>query len=248
MKKKFIVLGVFGLILLFYFLFYVTSINIKFNENQGIVSLNFDDGLKSQYNIAFKEMQKYNYKGTLFLIAKLKSFEGKELMSFREAREMQNNGWEIGSHTLHHPNLTMLSNEEMREELKKSKEILENEGFEIKTIAFPYGEYNRKVIDETKKYYAAARPVKGWFNSIKNPDTYSLNGKGVLRKHASEEVCSWIEKANKQGLWLILVFHGIGKEKTLYDFSEQKFKEVLECISKQGIEVKTMADVIEDVK
>ncbi len=248
MKKNFIIIGVVGLILIS-ILFFVVSSNTLDKQQKGILTLTFDDGLKSQYEIAFKEMKDYKIRGTLFLLANWQGlFEGRELMSFDNAKEMQNNGWEIGSHTLDHISLTILSDEEMKEELKKSREILENEGFEIKTIAFPFGSYNKKVIEETKKDYLASRPMKDGFNSIENPDFYKLKSKWIMKKHSSEEICSWIKKANENGLWLILDFHNIGEEQTPWDFSERKFKEVLECIKNEGIEVKTIKEVLEDEK
>ena len=62
------------------------------------------------------------------------------------------------------------------------------------------------------------------------------------------QICSWIKEANNKGLWLILNFHNIGEEDTLWDFSEQKFKEVMGCIDKEGIEIKTIKEVLENEK
>tara|TARA_Y100000310_G_C20683501_1_gene817523 strand:- start:1684 stop:2445 length:762 start_codon:yes stop_codon:yes gene_type:complete len=251
MKKNFLVFGFVGLSLIG-LLFFVVSQNSTSIQQKGILTLTFDDSLKSQYDIAFKEMQKENIKGTLFIVANWTGlFEGRELMSFEEAKEMQNNGWEIGSHTLSHSfhnRLTEISNKELERELKESKEILEKKGFEIKTIAFPFGDYNEDVIKETKKYYLASRPMEDGFNPIENPNFYDLKSKWAMKKYSSEEVCSWIKTANNEGKWLILDFHNIGEEQTPWDFSEQKFKEVLECIKNEGIEVKTIKEVLEDEK
>jgi peptidoglycan/xylan/chitin deacetylase (PgdA/CDA1 family) len=137
MKRNFIIFGFIGLSLIS-LLFFAVSPNskVKINGEDGILTLAFDDGFKSQYEIVFKEMQEYGYRGSLFLVANWTGlFEGKELMTFQEARKMQSGGWEIGSHSLthnFHNRLTKLSDEELENELKKSKEILEERGFEIK--------------------------------------------------------------------------------------------------------------------
>lgn len=244
MKKGFILFGT-----VFLILFFVILLNSANNQQRGILTLTFDDGLKSQYDIAFKEMEKENIKGTLFLLADWnRSFEGRELMSFNNAREMQTRGWEIGSHTLDHLSLKIISSAKLEEELRKSKEILENEGFEIKTMAFPFGDYNEKIIEETKKYYSASRLLENGFNSIEQPDFYNLKSKWPMKKYSSDEVCSWIKKANKDKLWLILVFHNIGEEQTPWDFSEEKFKEVLQCVNNEGIEIKTIKEVLVNEK
>lgn len=77
----------------------------------------------------------------------------------------------------------------LENELKKSKEILEERGFEIKTIAFPFGDYDSKVLKETKKYYSASKPMKKGFNPTKEANFYELKSQWVLNEHNSEEVC-----------------------------------------------------------
>ena len=127
-------------------------------------------------------------------------------MTFQEAREMQSKGWEIGSHSLthnFHNRLTKLSDEGLENELKKSKEILEERGFEIKTFAFPFGDYDAKVIEETKKYYSASKPMEKGFNQIREANFYELKSQWVLDKHNSKEVCDWIKKVKQDKLWLL---------------------------------------------
>jgi len=248
MKNNYVVLGFIGLGLIS-LLFFAFPSKYEIKENEGILTLTFDDGLKSQYEIAFKEMQKYEQRGSLFLVANWTGlFEGKELMTFEEVKEMYDNGWEIGSHSLtynFHNRLTKISDEELENELKKSKEILEEKGFEIKTFAFPFGDYDSRVIEKTKRYYSASKPMEKGFNPTKEANFYELKTQWVLNKHDSKEVCGWIKKAKEDKSWLIISFHNIGEEKTPWDFSEQKFKEVLECINNEGIQIKTIKEVLE---
>jgi len=90
--------------------------------------------------------------------------------------------------------------------------------------------------------------MKEGFNPIREANFYELKSKWVLNKHNSKEVCDWIKKAKRDKLWLIISFHNIGEEKTPWDFSEQKFKEVLECIKNEDIQVKTIKEVLENEK
>ena len=251
MRKNLLIFGFVGLGLISLLFFTIPSNPID-NKQKGVLTLTFDDGLKSQYEIAFKEMQKQSYEGTLFIVANWTGlFEGRELMSFGDAKEMQENSWEIGSHSLSHNfqnRLTRISDEELKNELGKSKEILEKEDFKIQTFAPPFGDYNNKVKEETKNYYLYVRPLEWGYNSFENIDSYNLKSKWVMTKYSSDDVCSWIKKANNENLWLILNFHHIGEEKTPWDFSKQKFKEVLECINNEGIEIKTIREVLENEK
>jgi peptidoglycan/xylan/chitin deacetylase (PgdA/CDA1 family) len=73
--------------------------------------------------------------------------EYRKLLSRNQMREMINSGLiEIGSHSLNHPNLDVLGDEELRLELRESKKILEQHlGSPIVSLAFPDGAYNQKV-------------------------------------------------------------------------------------------------------
>jgi peptidoglycan/xylan/chitin deacetylase (PgdA/CDA1 family) len=70
----------------------------------------------------------------------------------------------IGSHCHSHVNIKKLSEDEMREQFKVSKEMLEKCSLKpVNTIAYPYGYYNKKAIELSKeegyKYLFAAGDV-----------------------------------------------------------------------------------------
>jgi len=248
MKKKSLVLFVVVFMIILISALLLTLDNEE--ERQGIVSLAFDDGYLTQYKIAYPEMEKYGYKGTLYILANSSGlFRGKELMTFDQAKEMQDLGWEIGSHSLNHQVLTRLSHQELERQLTLSKEILEKEGFDIKTLAFPEGYFNEEVIDETKKSYLASRALTEGYNDLNNLDPYNLKTKWLVIEKSPEEVCSWIEYSQNEGLWFILTFHSVELEpKNAFDTSIEDFREILDCINLSGIEVKTIKEVIEDEK
>lgn len=88
------------------------------------------------------------------LIEKLKVPDRKEspglMLSWEEVREMRNDGLCFGSHTISHPVLSKLSPERSREEVEKSKQIIEERlGTCIQTFAYPNGKED-DFNDETK--------------------------------------------------------------------------------------------------
>lgn len=175
-KSKLILWSILILIVLI-FTFYL---NKRTEEGKGIVSLTFDDGIQTHYKSVFPLMNEYEYKGTIYLLANWSGlFEGRKLMSFEQAKEMQDKGWEIGSHTLNHKNLITLSEEEINKQLLLSKEILEKEGFVIKTIAYPFGYTNKTVQKFVRKYYFAGRTTEQGYNNLNNFDAYRLKSKLV---------------------------------------------------------------------
>ncbi len=211
MNQRFFILIIFGIFVLFSFIIYLTQDN-SFGEG-AILSLAFDDGYLAHYEIVYPLMEEYHFDGTLFILANQSGrFEGRELFAFEQAKEMQDSGWEIGSHTLNHPYLTELNKEEMETQLNSSKRILEENGLIISSMAFPFGDYNNEVLNITKKYYQSARPMEWGDNSVERYNQYKLKSKWVLSTNTPTEVCSWIMSARDRGLWLILDFHYVEEE------------------------------------
>ncbi len=64
------------------------------------------------------------------------------LMSSGDLKSLADGGFEIGSHGMSHANLRKCSPEQIRWELKESREILEDTiGRAVQFLAYPYGEY-----------------------------------------------------------------------------------------------------------
>jgi peptidoglycan/xylan/chitin deacetylase (PgdA/CDA1 family) len=64
-------------------------------------------------------------------------------------RELRDAGWEVGSHTVSHPHLTTLSDYDLRDELTRSREVIAGEIGTCETIAYPYGDADRRVAAAT---------------------------------------------------------------------------------------------------
>ena len=67
-------------------------------------------------------------------------------MSWEQVRRLIEAGWEIGSHTVNHPHLPRLDDDELARELTESRRRLEAElGVPCKSLAYPYGQYDERV-------------------------------------------------------------------------------------------------------
>lgn len=129
------------------------ALQIKRENRKGkYVIITFDDGYEDNYLYAFPILKEYGYSAIIFLVANLQtnSWDGKEpqvrMLSTSQIKEMHKYGIEFGSHTLSHCDLTKVNLHEAEEELSESKKMLEDKlGFEIKSIAYPYGNCNDEV-------------------------------------------------------------------------------------------------------
>jgi peptidoglycan/xylan/chitin deacetylase (PgdA/CDA1 family) len=220
----------------------------SFPGKEGVLSLTFDDGLRTQYENAFPMMQKHGFTGTLYYTINATRFyelSGRELMTIENVIEMHNAGWEIGGHSVNHPDLTKLSEEELRFELEYPIEFFREHGIEVKTLAYPFWHHNNDVVEHAQRLYISGRVI----DLNKDIDFYRLKSIGVEDKHTPEEVCSWVGKAGKNGQWIILVFHSIEEEKTeRWDTSAEDFESILECVKETGISVKNIEEVISRLK
>lgn len=124
------------------------------------VIITFDDGYEDNYLNAFPVLKKHNYKAEIFLVADLlqNDWDRKDneplarMLRADQIKEMKEYGISFGSHTLTHKDLTKCTSAEKEKEIAGSKKMLEEKlGFEISSIAYPYGNFDDTVIDSVKK-------------------------------------------------------------------------------------------------
>ena len=106
--------------------------------------LTFDDGHLSHYEHVLTRLKQKKLKGVFFIPV---SFVGqREQMTWSHLKDLLAEGFEIGSHGLRHIPLTDLEGDQVREELKRSKEILEDRlGVTVISFSVPRGFYQPRI-------------------------------------------------------------------------------------------------------
>ena len=123
------------------------------------VCITFDDGYRDNYVNAFPVLKKHGLKATVFITA---DFIGKEkgrfgeYLTWRDIDSMREGGtFTFGCHSFSHKNLATLKADELSEEIRPAKHILENHlGGMVKTFAYPFGwhnSFNRTVSEAVRK-------------------------------------------------------------------------------------------------
>lgn len=228
-----------GIVIVIFLLVFLNSRN--WQNSTPCLSLTFDDGLKSHYEIVYPTLKEKNFGGTFFIVANETEFEKRfryprDLMTQDQIQEISNEGFEIGSHTLTHPLLTEISDDEIEKELKESKEILETTyDIEVDSVACPRFGHNKGILEIAKKYYLNARSI---FNN--RPTGFVLESFGFKNDTSSDTVCNYIDIAEKNDRWLILVFHDITDEPRLWDTTIENFNNIMQCAEDSGIVVDSL--------
>lgn len=176
--------------------------------NRALVSVTFDDAWASIYTNGLPVMKKYGIKSTQYLLTGETS--DPSYMTLNMMKAFRDNGHEIASHTVDHPDLTTLSTSAMLKELSQSKQWLQNKLLvSVTDFASPYGSYNANVITGVKKYYASHRGVEEGYNSKDTLDVYDIKVQNIVSTTTVADVAAWVAQAQATKTWLVLVYHQV---------------------------------------
>ena len=109
------------------------------------VVITFDDGDLEVFENAYPIMSKYGYSGVFYIISGW--IDAKGMVNKEQLLQMVADGWEIGSHSFSHIDLTQ-NYDALGEQVVGSKRALEAEfGVPVNTFAYPFGMIDAAVAD-----------------------------------------------------------------------------------------------------
>ena len=121
------------------------------------IIITFDDGMLSQFTYAKPILDKYNFKATFYIICN--SVDKENRMNWNNIQTLEEEGHEIGSHSMNHKKLSKLSEENIKYEIIESKRCLQDNGFNVMSFSFPYndGDNNQNILKIIADNYYIAR-------------------------------------------------------------------------------------------
>jgi peptidoglycan/xylan/chitin deacetylase (PgdA/CDA1 family) len=126
------------------------------------IILTFDDGYRDNYVNLLPMMKEFGFKGVLYLLGDASADYNfwdadrgdhyDKLMSLEEKMAFVEAGWEIGAHSMTHPDLTSMDYGQAKWEIEESKRRLEHDlHTEVLSFAYPGGNVDDRVKLLTKQ-------------------------------------------------------------------------------------------------
>jgi peptidoglycan/xylan/chitin deacetylase (PgdA/CDA1 family) len=211
----------------------------------GIASISFDDGTIGQYENARPVLKKHNVPGTYYIVSEALGW-GSATVNPEQAKELLDEGNEIGNHTKDHLDLAKLSSAQATEQLAQAQDAIESQvGVRPTTCAYPYGSSNAAVLAAAEKLFEGCRSTQGGFNERGRLVTYDLYSYYIQRGTTAAQVREAAEQARSSNTWVVFVYHGVDPKLTgPDDVSPELFAEHVEAIVSTDIPVQTVESAL----
>jgi peptidoglycan/xylan/chitin deacetylase (PgdA/CDA1 family) len=209
------------------------SVFLMQEQRTPMITMTMDDGSDTQYDMAYKILKEHSIPATAFIVTGWFGTKPGRL-SLEEMHEMQDAGWEIGSHSVSHIKLTQIPFKEAFNETYDSKMWLEARGFRVSSFAYPMGNSNSTIRQLAGSIYDVTRATqKGYVSYSHVPIDRCVAGMDMPADH--NDTFRYIDRAIAEGSWIIFVFHAVHSDgrvvdnmqglHTIADYIEQKVKE-----------------------
>ncbi|HEV2981919.1 MAG TPA: polysaccharide deacetylase family protein [Solirubrobacteraceae bacterium] len=121
----------------------------------GLAAITFDDGMRNNHEVAWPILAEYSIPATVYVT--IGFIDGSSpwvggggdaaMMSEDQLRELAGAGWELGAHTMTHPDMSALGYEQCLAEIRDSAQALQRIcGAPVETFAYPFGRYGPAAI------------------------------------------------------------------------------------------------------
>ena len=211
--------------------------------SRGALTFVFDDGYREVLEHVVPALDERNMPGVFAVPLRFNNQPAAQAASWEEwVNTLSSTRHELAAHSVTHTDLTRLPADKLDYELRMPTEQLD-----AKTLVYPGGAYDERVLSAAAAYYTTARTTDWGFESI--PPHEPLQLKTV--NYSTRNWSLW--KANLRvlwvwltGAWLIETYHLVTNEPSDYEFTVplHDFRKHLSFVKRLGISVRTISNVV----
>lgn len=135
-------------------------------ERRSVV-ITFDDGYEETCTVAAPLLRRFGFRATVFVTPTEIGLPG--FLTWEQLRTAGRDGLAVGSHTMHHAFLPLLSQDQVQHELTESKLTLERQlEHPVTLLSYPVGGYTPTIQDvaRTSGYRAACTTNRGTARTV----------------------------------------------------------------------------------
>jgi peptidoglycan/xylan/chitin deacetylase (PgdA/CDA1 family) len=233
---------------------------------QTVVSLTFDDGTKSQYDVARPQLLAHGMPGTFFINSGNVGANS-YFMTWSQIDQLNSDGNEIAGHTIHDRNLdpppgdpTRPSDEEVRSEICDDAATLRGHGYDVVNFAYPHGRgFQRSAVLAALQDcgYVSGRTFGGlrddwdctscpYLEAIPPEQSYRVRTGGWKpTPYSLDDLKTWVRRAMENGGgWVPIVFHDIDYGGRDAGVTPDDFTAFLDWLQCSGAVVRTVRSVM----
>ncbi len=212
---------------------------------RGVITLVFDDGYEAVYKNVLPILRELDLLAVFAIPIDGKKFaktEQRAIRGWQDWLKIKANGHEVASHSMTHPNLTLVDDLVLENELAESQKKLG-----AVTIVYPGGAVDDRVTEAAARHYRAGRTVKYGFEDLPPKDPLRLKSYNFSKNNFS------VAKANMLALWacwnkkwLIETYHMVDDKDgdMVHSVKTSALKRHLKFLKRLPIDIKTISAII----
>jgi peptidoglycan/xylan/chitin deacetylase (PgdA/CDA1 family) len=219
-----------------------------------LISVTFDDGFETTYTHAMPLLQKYGIHTTQYVLSGTSNQP--TYVSWDQIKRMQEAGHEIACHSVNHPDLTTLDNEDLNWQLKTCKEDVEKHIGPIHNFASPYGSEDKRTLAAINKYYGSQRntngdPTNGVTDADVNlPDNFNRNDIiAITIRHDTtvDQLKKLVAYAKATNGWVVLTYHQADDPGSKFSVTDADFNKQFAYLAGTDVRIVTMQQALDSI-